>query len=166
MMLKYLIPFDRFTIRSPLSAAEAIDAVKGVVEPRKLRIFGGGEKAFEGEVEPGRFRIATLVSHRRSFQLVIAGEMTEAPDGSHISVSMRLTNFLLTFCAISLTLGLFLIGTLLTAYGFNALALVPLGGLAFNALIINGGFWFEANKQRKMLTAVFNGRGAELEGEA
>lgn len=161
MILKYLIPFDRFVIRSPLSSAAAGEALQAVVEPRKFLRVGAGSRDFEGEVENGHFKIARQINYRNSFRPVVAGTIEPAPGGSVIRVTLRPSIFVMIFCLVWLnfvvSVGTSLVQqTSLAELQANPVVLMPFGMVIFFLVIINGGFWTEANKQRHMLKTLFN----------
>lgn len=166
MALKYLIPFDLFSIQASMSSSDAVQALRAVVEPKKFRLFDRGEKPFEGVVESGRFTIRRLIRYNNSFLPVVSGVIEPAPGGCTIRITMRLTTFAMVFCTIWLSgvvAGLIAITTAaLEDKQFLPVALIPFGMLVFFLLLVNGSFRFEASKQKEMLTAVFNGIAPEL----
>lgn len=160
-MLKYLLPFDRFVIRSPLSAADATAALQAVVEPKKLRVFDKREKAFEGTIEEGNFDIRRLIGYRNSFLPMIRGKVEAVPGGCTVRVTMRLMIAVMVFCAFWLTgvvsACIVMTTTEVRETEVGPFALVPFGMLAFFLVLVNGAFWFEANKQKKVLMDLFGG---------
>ncbi len=167
-MLKYLIPFTSFTIHASLSSIDALAALQAIVEPKKFRLFDRGEKPFEGTAESGRFTIRRLIRYRNSFLPVVSGVIQPAPGGSTIRITMRPMIFVMIFCVFWLSGVLSIGGVLLSQLSWsniqaNPMGLIPVGMVVFFLILVNGGFWFEANKQRKMLTNVFNGIALKVE---
>ena len=163
MIFKYLIPFDHFVIHSRMSSAEAIQALQAVVEPRKLfRFSSTGAKPFQGMVQASGFRITRIIGYRNSWLPIVAGTVEPAPGGSLIRIHMRLMVIIGLFSAFWLgAVALVAVGFLIKASWQRIEAapmiLMPIGMLAFGLALTNGGFWFEANKQKRMLIDIFGG---------
>ena len=70
MFLKFLIPFDRTVLRSPLSANLALKALKARVEPNSPRIFETrNTDNFHGVINDPGFRIKRIIGYRNSISL-------------------------------------------------------------------------------------------------
>ncbi len=163
MILKYLIPFERRVVRSRLPVAEAIAALQAQVEPARMFRFSIRDaKAFQGNIEGYGFRITRVIGYRNSFLPIIVGTFEPAPDGCVVRIQMRMHIAVMIFCAVWLSfLVPILIGFIMASVagrpGFGLTVLMPVGMLVFFLGLTNGGFWVEANKQKKMLQDIFQG---------
>jgi hypothetical protein len=164
MIFKYLIPFDRFVIHSPMSPTDALQALRSVVEPGKfLRFSTAGAKAFQGTVDVSGFRITRIIGYRNSFLPVIVGTVTPAPGGSLVRIHMRMIVFVMLFCCVWLTGVVSIGGNLIWRTSWaqvqaQPICLMPVGMMLFFLVLVNGGFWLEARKQKRMLTSLFTSR--------
>lgn len=95
-----LLPFDSFSIDTPLSASEAAARLANVVEPRRLLRLGGGEKPFEGVVSGDSFAIRRVIGYRNSFLPEIRGRIEATASGSRVRGTMRLHPLVLVFMAL------------------------------------------------------------------
>lgn len=158
MILKYLFPFERFVIRSPLSGEDAVVVLQKHVGPRKLWPSTNDGNDFQGVVEGEGFRITRVIRYRNSFLPVVVGRLERAPGGCVMHIHMRMHFAVMAFSAVWVS---FLVPVLIgfvvrSERGFDVDTLMPFGMLAFFLALTNGGFWFEANKQKKMLQDIFH----------
>ncbi|MBW8879966.1 MAG: hypothetical protein JF615_00695 [Asticcacaulis sp.] len=162
MVLKYLIPFDRVTIDSPLSLQEARSRLAASLEPKQFRFFYSGTKELEGTMTPHGFRVSRILRGRNSFNAQAIGEIDPAPRGSRIRVHLRMPIFVIIFCLAWMSFPLGLVAVIngrflepLHDSTFQPAALLPLGMVAFMVLITNLGFWSSATKLKSDLRRIF-----------
>ncbi len=99
MFLKYLIPFDRFVVETPLSVEKVHERLATVTVKRSWRhAFRGTPGTFEGTLKPGRFTLLTSAEPwslsrqqrlRNTHRPVCTGKIESAATGSRIIVSAR-----------------------------------------------------------------------------
>ena len=98
-MLKYIIPFDRQTIDSPLAVDDAVDRLRTVTVKRHwVRGLAAVAGTFEGTVAGDRFSVLTSAEGYRVFGFarvrnlgrpVCYGRVSAAPTGSRIEMTLR-----------------------------------------------------------------------------
>ncbi len=160
MFFKYLIPFDRSVIDSPLTPEDAAEAI--LIETDLVRLVGfsvSGLHAFRGDVSGSRFRIRRILdgTERNAFIPIVIGRIEPAGDGSRIHIHMRPMWFIVFVMLAWIVFiipdvrGVVLWSVLRTPWDL----LFPFGMILTAAVVIGGGFWPEASRQKQMLTAVF-----------
>jgi hypothetical protein len=87
-----------------------------------------------------------------SFLPVIEGKVEQISTGTRVTISMRphfaaMCFMFIWFSAVSVGC----IAALTHLDRFSMSVLIPFGMLVFGAVLISGGFWFEASKQKIML---------------
>jgi hypothetical protein len=149
-----LLPYDKFSIETPLPLQDAAARLAAAVEPRKFWRFGAGKRAFEGEVNAPEFRIRRLISYRNSFLPEIRGRIVPTKDGSRLDATLRLHGFVIAFLLVWFALA-FLIGGSYVAHALATGAIgdaaVSIGIFAFAWILTSGAFTFEAHKARTIL---------------
>ena len=86
-----LIPYERFVIKSPLTADEAIAKLNEYVEPKESRRWLGIEpdKRYEGNINGFDFQITrAIIIQNKSFYPTISGKIKPEIDGCSIYVSI------------------------------------------------------------------------------
>jgi hypothetical protein len=158
-MLKWLVPWHRFTVDSPLPPRAALERLaREVGSGGNWFGFGGDGKPFRGNVERDGFQVTRVIGYRNSFLPVVSGTVEPRGSGSRVRVEMRLHGFVMAF----LPLFLLLFTSSFAARGQQFVqesALEVAGIVGFVAAIMLGGFWFEATRQERMLRAIFVGVG-------
>jgi len=167
MILKYLIPFDRFTIDSSLSAQEASRRLQAVMKPKTyFRLFSTDGGELEGVMTPRGFRVNRIPRGRNSFNAQVIGEIDPAPGGCRIRVHMRMLVVIYAFmavwlCGVASFMGLSpqtLQNLITTGRGDITFAAVPTGMLCFGVALTNFGFWTSANRLKASLQTLFQAR--------
>lgn len=156
-------PRHIFSIDTRLPQMEASARLASQVEPPRWLRLGGGDKPFQGEFYGRHFSITRIIRYRNSFLPVVTGSVEPSGAGSRVQVHMRMQVFVMAFlvvwiiAAIAMGIG---IASEVAAHSVDydpLLLLVPVGMIAFVAAMSLGGFWFEANKQERMLRELFAG---------
>jgi len=150
-----LLPFDTFSLETPLAPGEVRARLAAAVEPKRRLRLGGGRCPFEGEVEGDSFRVSRVINYRNSFLPHVRGRVVPAAAGSRIEGSMALHPAVLAFiavwCGLVLLIGVGVWGAMLADGRWRPGALVPLGMLAFLWALSAGAFTVEARRARAML---------------
>ena len=150
-----LLPYLRYELESGKTPAEVEEAMRAVVEPKRLFRFGGGAQPFEGVVGDGAFDVRRIIGYRNSFLPQIRGTISAAAEGSRISITMSLHPLVLGFMIVWLGgvgAGCFAMLMHVIQKGGTLLQVVaPAGMLAFGWLLSAGGFTFEARKAAALL---------------
>lgn len=145
------IPYSRFYIASKESPNDVVHILdKNVGEKPFLGL--NSPKEFNGTVNGNEFQIQKNISYRNSFLPIIEGRIKSTKDGAIIDIKMRLNSFVFCFiCIWFFGVGIGCILVLSNIDEFSRESLIPLGMLVFGFALVNGGFWFEASKQKKRL---------------
>jgi hypothetical protein len=156
------IPHHQFEIQSPLSPQAALEALKAHVEPRAMfRVSlwpsSKNDYRFHGDVSAEGFRISRIIGYRNSFLPEVIGHFRRSGARSAIGVEMKLHSTVILLLIAIMIPFLFMIGALLyepEAVGLLSLTLLP--ALAYGMVL--WGFWFEAEKQERVLRDIFQAR--------
>jgi len=154
--MKWLAPYHRFEIHSPLRPTEAARVIAAHTEAERFFRFSwpnpANDTRFEGEIRGDSFTVRRVIGYRNSFLPVVEGAIAQSARGSLVTIRMRPMILVIVFLALWF-------GGILFALGSPAwpIALVMLG---FAYLMTLAGFWFEANKQEQTLRALFQGQPA------
>lgn len=148
-----LLPYHRFEITSPLKREDALAAITAHVEAAQWFRFRwpsqNNDERFEGEVTAEGFSIRRVMGYRNSFAPTVRGQIESIGAMSRIVVTMRPFAFVIAFCAVWSLLVLSALFTPGAGPWFSLLLLAAL------YLMLMGGFWYEANKQERVLRAIF-----------
>lgn len=146
-----LIPYEKFQIDSGLSAAEVLQRIKQRTGEKKLFNFRSSLE-FSGHVNEREFEITKNISYQNSFLPVIEGKIEQISTGARVTISMRLHLAVICFMFIWFSgVSIACIEVLVHLDRFSMPMLIPFGMLIFGVLIVSGGFWFEASKQKLRL---------------
>lgn len=150
-----LLPYHRFELSSPMKATDALDAMRARTE--QVQWFRWrwpsvkNDDRFEGEVTASGFNVSRVLGYRNSFAPRVLGEVHSLGGMSRIVVTMRPHAAILIFLAV--WTALFGVGLWFSGAGgspwFAALMIIAV------YLMTSGGFWFEANKQERVLREIF-----------
>lgn len=109
MVLKYLVPFDRFTVDTPLRIDEVHARLQAVTVKRHwFRLFKAVPGTFEGTLKRDRFTLLTSAEGyqlfgfyhmRNAYRPVCFGTIKPGPGGCRIAVRARLPLFFMVFMA-------------------------------------------------------------------
>lgn len=154
------VPQHRFEIQSPLAPKAALDALKAHVEERAMFRVGmwpssKNDTRFQGEITADGFSISRIIGYRNSFLPVVTGKVHGGGSRSTIAVDMKLHSIaVLLLIAIMIP---FLLAVSVLAFAPDAMGMLSL--LLLPALAYGGvlwGFWFEAEKQERVLREIFH----------
>ncbi|MDH5181779.1 MAG: hypothetical protein OEZ39_01340 [Gammaproteobacteria bacterium] len=151
-----ILPFEQFQLVSDKQP----DAVAGLIRencaPGGVFGFAGEHKPLLGTYADRSFKLCRHISYRNSFLPVATGRIKAQDNGSVIDVSLRMHMAVIVFMAV--WSAFFLYGTVATIYmsfsGMDTLNPVVIGLFLFGYLLMQGGFWFEAAKIRKLLAEI------------
>ncbi|NCP64797.1 MAG: hypothetical protein GW763_17870 [Paraglaciecola sp.] len=146
-----LIPYEKFQIDTGLSSAELVQRISSITGENKFFNFSPSHE-FSGQVTENEFEIVKNISYRNSFLPIIEGKIEPKSTGALVTISMRL--HLLVMCFMSVWFSGVGIGCLLVMskmHEFSWPMLIPFGMLFFGVVLVSGGFWFEASKQKRRL---------------
>jgi len=160
MMLKYLIPFERFTIQSPLSCADALTALQKDMGPPIWSSLNNVGYDFHGIVEDGTFRIRRVVGSGNAFLPVVIGRVEPALGGCVAKIHMRADFVSMVFSAVLLsvffsTLFVLVCWLIVDSDGAVKHQVLPFGLSVTLVAGTNGVFWSQAHQQKKILKAIF-----------
>ena len=81
-----------------LFAPALLGAKAGLLRAVKvLRLFGGGQRTFEGVVEGNRFRVWRIIQYHNSFRPAIVGTVEPTPSGSRLRGTMSINPLVAIF---------------------------------------------------------------------
>jgi hypothetical protein len=164
-----LLPYLKYEVISQKTPGEVQAALRTAVEPRRFLRFGAGTRPFEGEVEDHTFDLQRIIGYRNSFLPRIRGTIDAIPEGSRISVTMKLHPFVLVFLMAWLGFAAVGCGALLIsslrgsgpAFGAVGPAVMFVLGWAMAA----GGFTFEERRATRLLADVMMTRPSARAGQ-
>ncbi len=167
--LKYIIPFDRQVIASPLDAAEAARRLRAAsVKRHWVRVLAAVPGTFEGVVEDQHFCVLTSAEGykvlgfariRNLGRPVCSGRLTPASGGCRIRVTFRPQGFMLAVMAYLFVFG-FVMAPLVPAATWTQNHLDPKWVAAFPAIFVlnyiigTAAFWTMRNRALRALRQV------------
>lgn len=151
------VPYEHFTIDTPLPFNEAVDRIARLVEPRQFFRwpFSRNHKEFEGTVTAQDFKISRIIHYRNSFLPIIRGQFVKTPLGTRLTIKMTLHPLVIAFMIIW-SAGASL-GTMMALLKSDARAapFAPLLMLAFVYLLATVAFKLESRKARNRFMQLF-----------
>jgi len=150
-------PSDCFVIRTQMLPEGIVKRINSVVEKRSGFHWPERSKRFRGEVSQDGFKIRRIIYYRNLSRPVVRGDFHPTEQGTEVVVRMdlsRIANVMMTLWVLfaclfaTVPISLLLRGRLLD----SARALLPLVVPVIALFFHFAGFWYEAKKQRKMLT--------------
>jgi hypothetical protein len=161
-----LLPYRRFEVTSPLSAANAIERLRESVEPKRWMRVSRDHRVFEGTIDGMQFDVRRIIHYRNSFIPLIRGRIEPAPSGSRLTGTMRIHPvvgaFMVLWLAIVVFIGVPILVGSLSDHWFNPVALVPLIMLAAGITLPFVGFSVEARKGLREMAAIVDASRAEM----
>ncbi|GAA4345385.1 hypothetical protein [Flaviaesturariibacter amylovorans] len=162
MSLKRFLPFESFTLRTKLPAAEVLRRIHEATGPPAP--FGSGKSAatpYTGRVGPASFEISRNIDYRNSFLPTIRGRIGTYIGMTEVTVRMQPATAVLVFMAFWLgAVGLVCVGILAAAVlhfdqllreGFSPMLLIPFGMFAFGCALVTLGFRGESRQSKQFL---------------
>lgn len=152
-----LLPYDSWSIESPLDVQTLVTGMTERIEPRKL--FRGfstlGHTPLQGTVSTDGFSASRIIHYRNSFLPMLYGKFTPNQQGTTIRIKMMLHPFVLAFLGVWFgMLGLFSlsgIAALLESGSWGFLRHIGfMGGIAI--LLTYGAFFAEAGKAKNLIS--------------
>lgn len=148
------LPCDSFTIFTELQPDEVIQRIARVTGKASFLRTGTGDFIFTGKVTADSFQIAVRLSYRNSFQPVLHGCVRERGEGAVVSVRQQMSTVTAAFVFIwfggMLPLAVILLLLALPGKGMIGFFVCCIMSIAAYGLM-NGGFWYEAKKSKKLL---------------
>ncbi len=165
-----LWPSDSFEIRTSLSLEEVVRRLEAEIEPPKWFGFFRKHKKFQGDVSREGFKISRYIRYGNSFLPVVRGSFQPGPSGISVNIRMRLHPLVIIFMCIWCVA---IIGSMMNFSGLfdknlqlHPIRLVPVAFLVFPWAMASAGFWFEATKQKRILTDILGERPISEQGHA
>jgi WD domain, G-beta repeat len=150
-----LLPFETFTLTTPDPLAIVLEKLAPHIEPTKtMRRFSRNHAPYQGTIDETGFKITRIIHYRNSFLPVIRGQFEPSATGTIVRVNMRLHPFVtaflvfwfVTWCSILIPVSL--------TMDLDPIALAFLGFPFIILFAFWGGFWYEAHRSRRELTAI------------
>ena len=168
-ILKFIIPFDRQTIESPLNLSQATENLSSVTTKRRwINGLVAAPGTFEGMVDEDRFRLLTSAEGYRVFGFarirnlgrpVCAGRLTPAVEGCRADIKMRPQALMIAVTAYLFLFGMILV-PLVPAHTWSQNHIDPKLPAAFPAIFVlnyaigTAAFWFMRNRAVRALKAM------------
>ncbi len=156
-LFRFLWPFRRFTLETPLTPDEVVTRLTPEVDPERFGLFGApGERPWIGSVGPGRVEMRRRIAYKNSFLPLVSATIAPASRGATVDVRMAMHPVVIAFMLFWLS------GTSLGALaglaamvtqgnpGFLLVLLFPAFGIGLVAL----GFGREANIAEDLLRSM------------
>jgi hypothetical protein len=157
-----LLPYRRYQADSGAAPSAVEDALRASVEPRRMVRLGAGTLPFEGEVGAGVFEVQRIIGYRNSFLPRIRGTIAPSPEGSRVTVTMRLHPTVFVFMTVWLCFaGIGCAVLVVAALRGTGSAYQPLGPALMFVLgwaMVSGGFFFEARRAERLLADIMSAR--------
>ena len=152
-----------------MSTQEIIAVLNSAIEPRNLFRFSRRHKVFQGSISHDGFKITRIIHYENSFLPVIRGTFRLGQSGITVSVRMRIHPLVAAFMCVwfaGVGLGVLIVlaGLLSGRIEPSPVLLIPFGMLLFFWALFSGGFWFEANKAKRILMEMFHQRQTNEQG--
>jgi hypothetical protein len=146
------LPYDSWTVESPLDPPALVAGLQSRIEPVKwFRKWNANHAPLQGTIGDWGFSASRVIEYRNSFLPMLYGKFIPTASGTTILIRMMPHPGVLAFMACWFgMLGLFGVVSVLTG-GWKALILiVPMAGFGF--LLLYGGFFAEAGTAQKLIT--------------
>ena len=158
-----ILPSRRRALLSPLQPAQAVQALRKAVAPRRgwqQKMFQRGSGGFMGEVRDDGFSIVRDIAYRNSFLPFVTGKIESSYPGARVEVTMKMHPAVTGFMAVWIGIALFSFIASAHAYfhassghGDPAQIFVPGGMVLFGFGLAWGAFLPEAKKAESFLAA-------------
>jgi hypothetical protein len=157
----YLVPYERFEVETTLTNSTIVEVLSSKIEPKKIFRLSSNHAPFEGDISLDGFEINRIIHYRNSFLPVISGQFHTGVYGTKVIIKMRLHFGVIAFmCVWFVVMGSAFFSSLSSILdnktAMSVATFIPLGMLIFVYVMVSGGFWFEARKQKKMLIKIFS----------
>ena len=146
-----VIPYEKYELDVPRSSQEVIELIREHSEPWRLgHVFGAKTKPFLGRTEGNSFKIYRAIRYQNSFLPILNGIVEDRGSESRLRISLRMPYFTSLFMLVWMGGGL-LVGFATHGKFEMPEALTPWGILLFGYLLMQGGFWFEVPRAKRLL---------------
>jgi hypothetical protein len=162
------LPFEKYTIYSPLSAADATQKVSASIANKGETTFSPDlprntqqktSTQYEGTVNGQSFSISRIIGYRNSFLPIVKGEIDFGSRGTEIHIKMRASTAVLIFMCIWLGIvglvAILAIVGLVVSKSFHTFLLIPVGMFIFAYLLFTLAFRFESRIAKGFLDELF-----------
>tara|TARA_B100000767_G_C19451434_1_gene404202 strand:+ start:74 stop:514 length:441 start_codon:yes stop_codon:yes gene_type:complete len=138
-------------MKSSMSLEELYASIDQGCEPWKFSVgLGGRSKPLFGKRKENEFKVYRAIRYQNSFLPVAFGKISE--NGNEVLVEITLKMNIIVMIFMTVWLSFALIGAVtITFSGAEASLLIPVGMVAFGYLPMQGGFWFEVPKLKKLV---------------
>jgi len=171
MPLKKYLPLEKYSLSTNLTKEEVLKRLSEKVAPRtrSISFFSYNIKLpYMGEINGNTFQICRSIQYRNSFLPLISGEITTYLGKTLINIKMRPEKFVLVFmifwlgivgivCLVIIGAAIIDFNRILTK-GIPAPASIPFVMFLFGCLLTHFAFKLEANKSKKFLEELFEGK--------
>lgn len=160
----FLYPYHRCVYYSKLTKEEILSRIKKKTEPEQFFRMKGflasskETKEFEGTIDLDHFKINKLSKKKKSYAPVVSGRFSRTNQFTKVSLSMRLSYFILAFIPIWI---LFFVNFFFnTNFSFEKLgdndfiAWYPIVFLFVFYIILTGSFHYHVSKAKKSLEEI------------
>lgn len=177
MILKNILPFEKYTLRTLLSKEEVLKKIEDTIQPEqkfKISVFGENfSKPYSGKITNNTFSITRNINYRNSFLPFITGTVTTSINNkTNIDIKMRPILPVLIFISIWMSIvGIVCISMLTVAIinfdefsinEFSPAALIPFGMFLFGFLLTYFAFKTESKISKEFLEKLLE---AEIKNE-
>jgi len=168
-----LIPYEHFTIHSPLPINEASARMaQRTMEKRnhtwRALTFGELTRSFKGHTDLEGFRVTPIIFYRNSFLPLIKGKYSTDDNGTAIEIIMRLNTPSIIFLCIWLTgvggmcitiivVSLIHIREIFRVHSFSSVILIPFIMLFGFSYVVHYAYNSESRKAKEELLQIFAG---------
>ncbi|MBK1884383.1 hypothetical protein JIN85_18340 [Luteolibacter pohnpeiensis] len=154
------LPYDCWTIDSPLDVPTLVPALKERIEPTKwFRTFWSNKHTpLEGQIHNGGFSASRVIHSRNSFLPILYGIFAPKQGGTIIQVRMMPHPVVIAFMSCWLGMaGLFALTGIIAALDGEdwMIGFISIGMFCFGAIITYSAFWAEAGKAKQIISEVF-----------
>ena len=146
-----ILPFERYDIESEMSINELFASIDQGCESWSFSYAYSGavSKPLLGGRQGMNFKLYRAIRYHNSFLPIAFGRITKIDGKSVVKITLRMNILVMVFMAIWLSFTL--IGAIsITSSEHGAPVLIPVGMFFFGYLLMQGSFWFEAPKLKKL----------------
>jgi len=147
-----IFPYEKYELKSSASLEELYASIDKGCEPWKISAnFGEISKPLFGKRCGNKFRLYRASSNKNAFQPVAFGTIYDNGEEVLVEVTLRMNMFVILFAVVWLSFTF----TLIFAYSLPITpSLVLIGMIVCGYLLIQGGFWFEVPRIKKLISNI------------
>jgi hypothetical protein len=134
--------------------------IANIAPSKSLGFWNKSEtRAFEGNLRGNEFEIKRIINYRNSFLPIVNGRIDTVGNTTRLTVHMRLHTVVIVSMTIWMSfVALFFVLGLLKSGNSDGRLIIPLGMLSFGYALTMGGYLFESERTKKILTEIVKGR--------